>query len=55
MSRFSEIAAIAPDLGRIFLFMGVVSCLPLLVGLMYAEYEILLAMASAPAVFVLPA
>ncbi len=53
MSRFPEISAIIPDLGRIFLFMGLVSCLPLIVGLLSGEWSVLPAMASAPAVFAL--
>ena len=51
MARFPDLSAIAPDLGRIFLFMGLVSCLPLLIGIIYGEYGILLPMASAPAAF----
>jgi trk system potassium uptake protein TrkH len=51
MARFPDFSAIAPDLGRIFLFMGLVSYLPLLIGLFYGEYSVLLPMVSAPAAF----
>jgi trk system potassium uptake protein len=51
MGRFTDLSAIAPDLGRIFLFMGQVSYLPLLVGIFYGEFAVLLPMASAPAAF----
>ncbi len=51
MVRFPNFSAIASDLGRIFLFMGLVSYLPLLVGLFYGEYGILLPMISAPVAF----
>jgi len=51
MVRFPNFSAIAPDLGRIFLFMGLVSYLPLLIGLVYGEYGILLPMISAPVAF----
>jgi len=53
MTRFSGVSAIAPDLVRIFLFMGLASCLPLLVGLFYEEWSSLAAMASAPMLFIL--
>ncbi len=42
---------IAPDMGRIFLFIGLISCIPLPVGLYYGELPLLLPMASAPAGF----
>ncbi|MCM2466614.1 TrkH family potassium uptake protein [Methanoculleus oceani] len=47
----SQFAIIAPDLGLIFLFIALVSCTPLLVGLWYGETDLLLPMASAPAGF----
>ena len=47
----NQFAAIAPDLGLIFLFIALVSCTPFLVGLWHGELEILLPMASAPAGF----
>lgn len=50
MARFSDFSAIAPDLGRIFLFMGLISYLPLLIGLFYKEVGILPAMISAPTI-----
>jgi len=51
MVRFSDFLAIAPDLGRIFLFMGLISYLPLLIGVIYGEYATLLPMISAPTIF----
>ncbi|MBN1195571.1 MAG: TrkH family potassium uptake protein [Methanomicrobiaceae archaeon] len=52
MARFPNVSAIAPDLGRIFLFMGMVSLLPLLIGLFYREFALILPMASAPLAFI---
>ena len=53
MTRFAGVSAIAPDLGRIFVSMGLVSCLPLLVGVLYREWSSLPAMAWAPLIFIL--
>jgi trk system potassium uptake protein TrkH len=53
MARLPDISGIAPDLGRIFLFMGMISYLPILVGLFYKEYAVLPSMASAPTAFIL--
>ncbi len=48
MTRYRQLAIIAPDIGQLFLFIGLFACLPLLVGLLYDEVSSLLPMASAP-------
>ncbi len=48
MAANGNFSIIAPDLGRIFLFMGSISCLPFLVTLAFGELDLLLPMASAP-------
>lgn len=47
----SQFAIIAPDLGLIFLFIALVACTPLPLGLWYGETGVLLPVASAPAGF----
>ncbi|QSZ66573.1 TrkH family potassium uptake protein [Methanofollis aquaemaris] len=52
MDRSEYISAIAPDIGRILRFMGVVTCLPLIVALIYREWEMLLPMGLVPIIYV---
>ncbi len=53
MRRIEHIAMIAHDMGRIFEFLGVASLLPFLVLAIFGEWDLLLPMATAPAVFLL--
>ncbi|WP_067048604.1 TrkH family potassium uptake protein [Methanofollis ethanolicus] len=46
-----QIATILPDMGRIFLLIGLVCLTPLLVGVIYREWSLLPAMATAPLAF----
>ncbi|QYZ78511.1 TrkH family potassium uptake protein [Methanofollis formosanus] len=52
MDRTEYISAIAPDIGRILRFIGVVTCLPLIVALIYQEWEMLLPMGLVPIIYV---
>jgi len=51
MSRLAQFALAANDAGRIFQFISAGSLIPLLVCLIYHEYDALLPMAAAPASF----
>ena len=51
MPLFGVFSLIARDMGRILLFIGTISSLPLLVALLYQEYALLLPMVSAPMAF----
>ena len=53
MTRIEHIAMIAHDMGLIFEFLGVASLLPFLVMAVFGEWKLFLAMATAPAVFLL--
>ncbi len=51
MKRFEHIAMIAHDMGLIFEFLGVVSLLPFLVLVLFREWSLIPAMATAPLLF----
>jgi trk system potassium uptake protein TrkH len=51
MQRFSHLTTIIADLGDIFVFISPITALPLVVALLFAEWGMLLPMASVPAVF----
>jgi trk system potassium uptake protein TrkH len=53
MTRIEHIAMIAHDMGLIFEFLGVASLLPFLVLAVFREWDLLLPMATAPAMFLL--
>nr|WP_319377658.1 TrkH family potassium uptake protein [uncultured Methanoregula sp.] len=51
MHRFSHLATIIADLGDIFVFIAPITALPLVVAVLFAEWGMLLPMASVPAIF----
>lgn len=51
MSRNGDFQTVAHDMGLMFIFVGLMSLAPMLVGIIYGEIEFLLPMASAPASF----
>ncbi|MDD1697070.1 MAG: TrkH family potassium uptake protein [Methanoregula sp.] len=53
MKRIEHVAMIAHDMGRIFEFLGFASLLPFLVLVIFREWNMLLPMASVPAVFLI--
>ncbi|MDD5665477.1 MAG: potassium transporter TrkG, partial [Candidatus Omnitrophica bacterium] len=53
MAQFRAVSNIAPEMGRIFLFIGIVSCTPLVVAALYREFGLLAPMASAPVLFII--
>jgi trk system potassium uptake protein TrkH len=53
MQRLRYLSTIVADLGDIFVFVAPVTAVPILVALLYAEWNMLLPMAAVPAVFFL--
>lgn len=53
MQRLRYLSTIISDVGDIFVFVAPVTCVPLLVALLYAEWDMLLPMASVPVVLFL--
>lgn len=53
MQRLRYLSSIVSDVGDIFVFVAPVSCVPLLVVLLYAEWNMLVPMAAVPVVFFL--
>jgi trk system potassium uptake protein len=53
MQRLRYLSTIVADVGDIFVFIAPVTCIPLLVALIYAEWNMLLPMAAVPLVFFL--
>ncbi|MFA4861601.1 TrkH family potassium uptake protein [Methanoregula sp.] len=51
MQRFSHLTTIIADLGDVFLFTAPMTLVPLVVALLFAEWDMLLPMASVPVVF----
>ncbi len=51
MKRLENIAMIAHDMGLIFEFLGLVSLVPILILVIFREWDMLLPMAAAPVVF----
>ena len=53
MRRLRHLSTIIADLGDIFVFVAPVTCLPLLVALLFSEWNMLLPMAAVPVIFFL--
>jgi len=53
MQRLRYLSTIVSDVGDIFVFVAPVTCVPLLVALLYAEWEMLVPMAAVPVIFIL--
>ncbi len=53
MQRLRYLSTIISDVGDIFVFIAPVTCVPLLVAILYGEWDMLLPMAAVPAVFFL--
>ena len=53
MHRFSHLATIIADLGDIFVFVAPLTCVPLFVTFLFAEWGMLLPMAAVPMIFFL--
>lgn len=53
MQRWRYLSTIVSDVGDIFVFIAPVTCVPLLVALLYAEWNMLLPMAAVPLIFIL--
>jgi trk system potassium uptake protein TrkH len=51
MKRLQHLAIIAHDMGTIFLFLGGITLLPLLIAILFQEWDVLLPMALVPAIF----
>ena len=51
MHRFEHLSTIIADLGDIFVFIAPVTCLPLIVAVLFSEWNMLLPMASVPVTF----
>jgi len=51
MQRFIHLSTIIADLGEIFTLIAPVSCVPLIVALIFSEWNMILPMASVPLVF----
>ncbi len=51
MKRLQHLAIIAHDMGTIFLFLGGITLVPLLVAIIFREWELLLPMALVPVIF----
>ena len=53
MDRIEQFSVIAPDIGNIFRYISIVTAMPLLVALIYQEWDMILPMASVPIALVL--
>lgn len=53
MDRIEQFSAIAHDIGDIFRYIGVITAVPLLVTVIYREWDMVLPMASVPAILIL--
>lgn len=53
MQHLRYLSTIVSDVGDLFVFVAPVSCVPLLVALLYAEWEMLIPMAAVPVIFFL--
>ncbi|NLM30858.1 MAG: TrkH family potassium uptake protein, partial [Methanomicrobiales archaeon] len=53
MERIEQFSTIAPDIGRIFRFISIGTAMPLAVVVIYREWDMILPMASVPAVLFL--
>ncbi|PKL63018.1 MAG: cation transporter [Methanomicrobiales archaeon HGW-Methanomicrobiales-2] len=48
MDRIEQFSIIAPDIGKIFRFMSIATAVPLIVAVIYREWDMILPMASVP-------
>ncbi len=53
MRRLTHLSTIIADLGDIFIFVAPVTCVPLIIALLFAEWNMLLPMAAVPVIFFL--
>jgi trk system potassium uptake protein TrkH len=53
MRRLRHLSTIIADLGDIFIFVAPITCLPLVVALLFSEWDMFLPMATVPVTFVL--
>ncbi|MDD1684636.1 MAG: TrkH family potassium uptake protein [Methanoregula sp.] len=53
MRRLRRLSTIIADLGDIFVFVAPLTCVPLAIAVLFAEWEMLLPMAAVPAIFFL--
>jgi trk system potassium uptake protein TrkH len=53
MRRFRHLSTIIADLGDIFVFVAPVTCVPLIIAVLFSEWNMLIPMAAVPAVFFL--
>ena len=53
MRRFRHLSTIIADLGDIFVFVAPVTCVPLLIAVLYAEWNMLIPMMAVPLIFFL--
>lgn len=53
MRRFTHLSTIIADLGDIFVFVAPVTCVPLMIAVLYAEWNMILPMAAVPLIFFL--
>ncbi|MCK8518927.1 TrkH family potassium uptake protein [Methanoculleus sp. 7T] len=53
MDRFEQFSTIAPDIGNIFRYVSIGTAVPLVVAVIYREWEMILPMASVPVAFFL--
>ncbi len=51
MSRIRYLSTIVADLGDIFTFIAPVSCIPLIVAVLFSEWDMLIPMATVPLIF----
>jgi trk system potassium uptake protein TrkH len=51
MRQFRHLSTIIADLGDIFVFVAPVTCVPLLIAVLYAEWNMLIPMAAVPLIF----
>jgi trk system potassium uptake protein TrkH len=53
MRRLTHLSTIVADLGDIFVFVAPVTCVPLVIAVLFAEWDMLLPMAAVPVIFFL--
>ena len=53
MKRLSYLSTIIADLGEIFTFVAPLTCVPLVISILFSEWQLLLPMATVPAIFFL--
>jgi len=53
MRRLTHLSTIIADLGDIFVFVAPVTCVPLVIAVLFAEWDMLLPMAAVPVIFFL--